>query len=105
MAEHRDSEALPKGNCSESNDEQKAEEIKERVAESPPATESRKDDLPNSIEHNSETLIAFPSSVLQNQSIGTPQFSSKFIFIVIYLFLKNSELFDLRYSCRFAREP
>ncbi|WJX96801.1 putative WRKY transcription factor 32 [Trifolium repens] len=69
MAEHRDSEALPKGNCSESNDEQKAEEIKEKVTESPPATESQKDDLPNSIEHNSETLIAFPSSVLQNQSI------------------------------------
>ncbi|CAJ2649584.1 unnamed protein product [Trifolium pratense] len=73
MAEHRVTEALPKENCSETNDEQKTQEIKqERVTESPPATESKKDDLPSSIEqpieHNSETLIAFPSPVLQNQS-------------------------------------
>ncbi|GAU18318.1 hypothetical protein TSUD_202070 [Trifolium subterraneum] len=69
MAEHRVTEPLPKGNSSETNDQQKPQETKERVTESPPATESQRNDLPSSIKHNSETLIAFPSSVLQNQSI------------------------------------
>nr|QFI57436.1 WRKY41 [Glycyrrhiza glabra] len=84
MAEHS-SEALPagatelhrKGNDSESNDgnqeeKEKAEEIKERVGESPSATELQRGDLSSSNEHtmvpNSETLGAVPSSVVQHRS-------------------------------------
>nr|XP_004507735.1 probable WRKY transcription factor 32 [Cicer arietinum] len=82
MTEHRGSEALPVGptellpkendsksydrnQVEEEEEEEKAEEIEERVGESPPATESQ---LGNSNEPNSETLIDFPSSILQNQS-------------------------------------
>jgi len=74
MAEHRVSQALP--------EQQKAQDIKEPVGESPSATESQKTELPTS----NETLIAFPSSVLDQGSFCTPQFPlcfslfSKFFF-------------------------
>ncbi|KAK7329932.1 hypothetical protein VNO77_24114 [Canavalia gladiata] len=71
MAERRSSEALPaeapelhrKGNDSE----QKAEDTKERVAESPCAAESQRGELPSPneprTESNLETLAGVPSSV------------------------------------------
>lgn len=75
MAEHRVSEALPVGPTQLPPEQQKAQEIKEPVGESPLATQSQKSELPSSDENsNSETLIAFPSSVLDQPSFGTPQF-------------------------------
>lgn len=76
MAEHRVSEALPVGPTQLLPEQQKAQEIKkEPVGESPSATESQKSELPSSNENsNSETLIAFPSLVLDQRSFGTPQF-------------------------------
>nr|QFI57441.1 WRKY46 [Glycyrrhiza glabra] len=102
MAEHS-SEALPagatelhrKGNDSESNDgnqeeKEKAEEIKERVGESPSATELQRGDLSSSNEHtmvpNSETLGAVPSSVVQHRSSGTLRFQWSVLVCVCVLF-------------------
>ncbi|RHN64893.1 putative transcription factor WRKY family [Medicago truncatula] len=69
MAEHRVSEALPVGPTQLPPEQQKAQEIKEPVGESPLATQSQKSELPSSDENsNSETLIAFPSSVLDQPS-------------------------------------
>lgn len=69
MAEHRVSEALPMEPTLLLPKQEKAEEINERVGESPLATESLKSELPSSNENsNSETLTAFPSSVSDQRS-------------------------------------
>lgn len=100
MTEHRGSEALPVGptellpkendsksydrnQVEEEEEEEKAEEIEERVGESPPATESQ---LGNSNEPNSETLIDFPSSILQNQSFGMTQFQRLLVTLFVCIF-------------------
>lgn len=78
MAEHRLSEPLPVGPTQLGNNDEKDQHEKERVGESPRVTESKQNDSASSIEHsverNSETLIVPPSSILQKQSFGTPQF-------------------------------
>jgi len=94
MAEHRVSEALPMEPTLLLPKQEKAEEINERVGESPLATESLKSELPSSNENsNSETLTAFPSSVSDQRSFGTPQFPLCLSFFSKKKKEKNCELF------------